>query len=146
MDMTKCQNLIDKQSVTNIKMADLDELKKSIQEHLYSDLTDLLIEFLEPCLDYSVSKCTHEVAFCKCGHRYKFYHSFFSGEKYLWDKFCPFCSRPNPHKTEIQHPSFFPGPLVRSTHLTCNICKKSAESYAHKFCNACQTPYGWDQE
>ena len=99
----------------------------------------------EPCLDYSVPKCTHEVAFCKCGHRYKFYHSFFSGEKYLWDKFCPFCSSPNPHKTEIQ-PTFSPGPLVRSTHLICNICKKSAESYAHKFCNACQTPYGWDQE
>ena len=55
----------------------------------------------EPCLDYSVPKCTHEVAFCKCGYIFKFHYSQFSDGKYLWEKFCPFCSRPNPHKTEI---------------------------------------------
>ena len=37
------------------------QLKKIIP--LYSDLTDLLLEFLEPCLDYDVAECTHKNTF-----------------------------------------------------------------------------------
>ena len=47
------------------------ELKKSIP--LYSDLAELLLEFLEPCLDYDVPKCTHKNAFCQCGNIFEFH-------------------------------------------------------------------------
>ena len=133
-------------------MANLTELKHTIQKHLYSDLTDLLTEFLEPCLDYSVPKCPHEKAYCHCGHNFEFHDSppinFFpdderssvSSKKYLWEKFCPLCSRPNQHKTETP-PPLFPGPLRRSTHLTCKSCYNTAEDYGHQFCSACQAPF-----
>ena len=105
----------------------------------------------EPCLDYSVPKCTHEVAFCKCGYIFKFHYSQFSDGKYLWEKFCPFCSRPNPHKTEIPKKMnreifFFSGKKAKEKKMlehTCTTCKNPAESYEHNYCGTCQTPYGW---
>ena len=106
------------------------ELKKSIP--LYSDLAELLLEFLEPCLDYDVPKCTHKNAFCQCGNIFEFH----GVKNILLENFCPFCGRANPHKSRIREDSFF---LVRAKkHLWCSRCSKRAESYQHKFCSACQ--------
>ena len=106
------------------------QLKKIIP--LFSDLSDLLLEFLEPCLDYSVSTCTHKNAFCQCGNIFKFNRS----ERILLEKFCPFCGTANPHKSKIREDLLF---LVRSKkYLGCPRCSKHAESYDHKFCSACQ--------
>ncbi len=118
-------------------MTTLLHLKKSIP--LCSDLTNLLVGFLEPCLDYSVPKCTHEVALCRCGFVYQVYENILR-EKFLLEKFCPMCSRPNPHNTPHNihaHPIPI---LLRTTRLNCTHCDKTAESYDHKFCSGCQNP------
>ena len=117
-----------------------DQLKQIIP--LYSDLADLLLEFLEPCLDYSVSTCTHKNAFCHCGNIYltqiwfdllDIPHS----EKFLLEKFCPFCGTANPHKSKIRVTRF--RYLVRAKkYLGCPRCLKQSESYDHKFCSSCQ--------
>ena len=120
------------------------QLKESIP--LYSDLAEYVLKFLEPCLDYDVPKCTHEIAFCQCGNTFEFHSIWFAKNcpKVLLEKFCPFCGTANPHKTKI--PEFeqledgrsFPF-LVRSKkYLVCSYCEKHAESYDHKFCSACQ--------
>ena len=102
---------------------------------LYSDLADLLLEFLEPCLDYEVPNCTHKNAFCQCGNIFEF-HSRFDEKKILLEKFCPFCGTANPHKSRIREDGRF---LVRTKkHLGCPRCSKHAESYEHKFCSVCQ--------
>ena len=113
------------------------QLKKIIP--LFSDLSDLLLEFLEPCLDYSVSTCTHKNAFCQCGNIFRFKPHFTNtsgSRKSLAEKFCPFCGTANPHKSKIREDLLF---LVRSKkYLGCPRCSKHAESYDHKFCSACQ--------
>ena len=101
---------------------------------LYSDLFNLLLEFLEPCLDYSVSTCVHKNAFCPCGNVFEF-HSFHS-EKFLLERFCPFCRTSKPHQSIIRLNNRV---LVRAKkHLGCPRCSKQAESYDHKFCSDCQ--------
>ncbi len=121
-------------------MTDLTELKKTLRTHLYDDLIDLLLEFLDPCLDYSVPKCTHDVAFCTCGQIFNFRQIGEStSDKVLVENYCPFCARPNPHKTSTPCYQGVPIPvLVRTTHLHCGRCNKTAESYNHKFCSICQ--------
>ena len=118
------------------------QLKQNIP--LYSDLADLLIEYLEPCLDYTTSKCMHKEPYCKCGHRYKFHEVFWNAtnqwEKILLENFCPFFAAPNTHKTlKPKNSGIYPILLTRSTHLNCPSCNKNVESYAHLFCSACQT-------
>lgn len=111
------------------------QLKKIIP--LYSDLTDLLLEFLEPCLDYDVVECTHKNTFCQCGNIFEFKTNFINKEKILLEKFCPFCGTENPHHSRIQED--FGLALVRAKkHLGCPRCLKRAESYEHKFCSVCQ--------
>jgi len=131
----------------------LAQLKESIP--LYSDLTDLLIEFLEPCLDYSVPQCTHEVAFCQCGNTFQFHENWTpTSKKFLLEKFCPFCAMPNPHKTGMpcSQDNIPNRPIFRrTTHLQCRRCNNTIESYAHKFCSACQNPidsksFGFNQK
>ena len=122
------------------------QLKKIIP--LYSDLTDLLLEFLEPCLDYDVAECTHKNTFCQCGNIFEFKINLINREKILLEKFCPFCGTENPHHSRIQMQpkspycdySFGGGlALVRAKkHLGCPRCLKRAESYEHKFCSVCQ--------
>ncbi len=104
---------------------------------LYSDLADLLLEFLEPCLDYDVLKCTHKNAFCRCGNIFEFHSSRSGdGEKILLENFCPFCGRANPHKSRIRDDGYF---LMRAKkYLRCPQCFKRAESYDHQFCSVCQ--------
>ena len=122
------------------------QLKQSIP--LYSDLADLLIEYLEPCMDYASSKCQHGSPQCKCGHHYHFHEVFWNDmngwEKILLENFCPFCGSPNTHKTPKpkgdENSGIYPVFLTRSTHLNCPNCYKNAESYDHRFCSACQTP------
>ena len=119
------------------------QLKSSIP--LYSDLAGLVLEFLEPCLDYSLPKCIHtnkRYAFCHCGNVFEFRSSWNDSERILLEKFCPFCGTPNPHKTRIleNEPPF----LVRTkNYLKCICCSKHAESYDHKFCSTCQHKLDW---
>lgn len=111
------------------------EIKKNIP--LYSDLAGLVLEFLEPCFDYSVSTCTHEKAFCQCGNLFKFHVGLFHTERLLLEKFCPLCGTENPHKTLIL--GEYPPVLVRTKkYLKCPRCFKHAESYQHHFCSGCQ--------
>ncbi len=106
---------------------------------LYSDLANLLLEFLEPCLDYDVDECTHKNAFCQCGNIFEFQTNFFSGKKILLEKFCPFCGTPNAHKSRIREDGTPRLVLVRTKkYLGCPRCSKHAESYQHKFCSVCQ--------
>ena len=113
------------------------QLKKIIP--LYSDLTDLLLEFLEPCLDYDVAECTHKNAFCRCGNIFEFQTNRFGGGQNLVEKFCPFCGTANPHKSRIREDGCF---FVRTkNHLRCPRCLKHAESYKHSYCSSCQHKY-----
>ncbi len=112
------------------------QLKKIIP--LYSDLAELLLEFLEPCLDYDVAECTHKNAFCQCGNIFKFQTNLFGGEKILLEKFCPFCGTPNPHKSRIPEDGTRLVLVRAKKRLGCPHCLKHAESYEHKFCSACQ--------
>lgn len=86
---------------TNITMGTYSQIKQSIP--LYSDLAELLLEYLEPCLDFKTSKCLHKEPYCKCGYRYEFNDSFSSAsnqwEKILLENFCPICAAPNNHTT-----------------------------------------------
>ena len=119
---------------------DYSQLKSAIP--LYPDLSVLVLEYLEPCLDYSVPKCPHAKAFCPCGNEYEFRQSWFTqGEKTLLEKFCPLCGTENPHKTtSLQDPLF----LVRTKkNLACPQCKKHAASYGHKFCSGCKHELAW---
>ena len=113
------------------------QLKSSIP--LYSDLAGLVLEFLEPCLDYSLPKCIHtnkRYAFCHCGNVFEFRSSWNDSERILLEKFCPFCGTLNPHKTQFSELDKF---LVQTkSFLRCNRCSKHAESYDHKFCSSCQ--------
>ena len=77
------------------------------------------------------------MAFCQCG-------SFRFRESFPSEKFCPFCATPNPQKPEMPSYQAQDIPklvLRRSTHLHCRRCNKTAESYSHKFCSACQNPF-----
>jgi hypothetical protein len=106
---------------------------------LYSDLADLLLEFLEPCLDYSVSTCPHKNAFCQCGNVFEFRTTMLFKKIVLLEKFCPFCGTENPHTSRIQENALV---LKRSKkHLRCPRCFIHAESYDHKFCSTCQHKY-----
>ncbi len=105
---------------------------------LYPDLANLLLEFLEPCLDYDVAECTHKNAFCPCGNIFKFHPNLFSGEKILLEKFCPFCGTPNPHKSRIPEDGTRLVLVKAKKYLRCPRCSKHAESYDHKFCTTCQ--------
>ena len=132
---------------TNITMGTYSQIKQSIP--LYSDLAELLLEYLEPCLDFKTSKCLHKEPYCKCGYRYEFNDSFSSAsnqwEKILLENFCPICAAPNNHTTlKIDSGGLFSIPLRRSTHLNCKRCNNSAESYSHKFCSRCQAPFESD--
>lgn len=103
---------------------------------LYSDLVDLLVEFLEPCIDYTVPKCTHKNAFCRCGYLFEFRSSVLAPERVLLEQFCPFCGTPNPHKTNSLNG--FPFLVRAKKHLACPRCFKHASSYEHRFCSSCQ--------
>ena len=131
----------------NSPMGTYSQIKQSIP--LYSDLAELLLEYLEPCLDFKTSKCLHKEPCCKCGYRYEFHDSFSSDsnqwEKILLENFCPICAAPNNHTTlKNDRGGLFSIPLRRSTHRNCKRCNNSAESYSHKFCRRCQTTFESD--
>ena len=109
---------------------------------LYSDLAELLIEYLEPCADYRPFKCAHKKAHCHCGYQFRFHENFFKcGEVYILENFCPVCGSPNCHPTlkpELTN-ELYPPVLLRTTHLHCPSCNKTAESYSHKFCSDCNS-------
>ena len=141
------------------------QLKKIIP--LYSDLTDLLLEFLEPCLDYDVPKCTHKIAHCVCGNNFDFryplypYHA--REKRILLEKFCPFCGEPNKHNSPdspkwlhqgwrmkpslLEMPAMLTNPIQIQTkkYLNCSQCDTLAESYDHKYCTKCQHKLEWSE-
>lgn len=119
------------------------QLKESIP--LYSDLASLVIEFLEPCIDYAASKCNHKIAFCRCGNTFDFRPRqalrrpfiSFSTERFLLEKFCPFCAAPNKHYTKEDVQLSFQFQVGKKNLVKCPHCHKFAESYDHNYCTAC---------
>ena len=108
-------------------------LKKLIP--LYPVLVNLVLEFLEPCIDYTTSECTHVRALCpSCDNVFEFRSSLFGPERILLENFCPMCGVPNPHQTGS---SSFPFMVKIKRNLKCPGCLKCASSYEHKFCTAC---------
>ncbi len=143
------------------------QLKETIP--LYSVLTDLIIDFLEPCIDYDVPYCNHKIAFCMCGYifefRYPLYPDSAREKRILIEKFCPSCSKPNKHKSPnnlkwLKHgwrmnpswsaeecqPQFQGAPRRHGqtkNYLKCSKCVTLAESYTHKYCIKCHYPLIW---
>ena len=145
------------------------ELKQIIP--LYSVLTDLVLEFLEPCLDYDVPKCNHHIAFCSCGNNFEFRHPLYPlsarGKRVLVENFCPYCGNPNKHQTpdspaclrqgwRIPFPSSPPsrdtdfcswephGGIPQAKYLTCPHCTAQAESFHHTYCSGCGRRLEWN--
>jgi len=137
------------------------QLKETIP--LYSVLADLIIEFLDPCLDYDVPHCNHKIAFCICGHtfefRYPLYPSSAREKRILIEKFCPYCGKPNKHKSpdnpkwlhhgwrmnpswsaEERQPQF---QNQTKKYIKCNKCATLAESYTYKYCTKCPHQLMW---
>jgi hypothetical protein len=137
---------------------------------LYSVLSKLVVEFLEPCLDYDVPKCNHKIAHCVCGNNFEFryplypYHALRpKGRRVLLEKFCPFCGEPNKHKSPDSPKCLNQGwrmkpSLLKITkvlewnqkiqiqtkkYLNCSNCDTLAESYDHKYCTKCQNKLEW---
>jgi len=142
------------------------QLKKNIP--LYPVLSDLVVEFLEPCLDYSVPKCNHKIAFCICGNTFEFRHPLYpyhaKDKRILLEKFCSYCGEPNKHKSpdspkwlhqewrkkpSTSEMSFLSrcqktqGQIQTKKYLNCRRCATLAESYDHKYCTLCQHKLEW---
>ena len=131
---------------------------------LYSVLSKLVVEFLEPCLDYDVPKCNHKIAWCTCGNTFEFRRPLYPYQarkkRILLEKFCPFCGAPNKHNSPDNPKWLHQGwrmkwdhcsvdkHLKRTKHsvaarrkikyLICPQCDTLAESYDHKYCSKCQ--------
>lgn len=124
----------------------VDKIKQLLFEFggLYDVVSKKVLDFLEPCLDYDVPRCHHKIAFCECGNTFDFRESILTPEKFIVEKFCPFCGVINKHNTLRQEGPFSIPVLVRAkTFLKCVRCSKHAESYDHKYCSACQHILEW---
>ena len=143
----------------------MDQIKRQLGENspLYSVLVDVITEYLEPCLDYDVPKCTHKIAFCSCGNtfafRYPLYPDHARKKRILLEKFCPYCGEPNKHNSPDSPKWLHQGwrmtpswsdvkrqPQYQSypkKYLSCPRCEILAESYEHKYCTTCQHKLEW---
>ena len=137
---------------------------------LYSVLSKLVVEFLEPCLDYDVPKCNHKIAHCVCGNNFEFryplypYHALRpKGRRVLLEKFCPYCGAPNKHNSPDSPKWLHQGWRMKPStlemsflsrrqkkvqsqtnkYLSCPRCETLAESYDHKYCTKCQYKLEW---
>ncbi len=133
---------------------------------LYSVLSGLVVEFLEPCLDYDVPKCNHKIAFCTCGNTFEFRHPLYpyhaKEKRILLEKFCAYCGEPNKHKSPDSpkwlhqgwriKPSFLEmsflskkkkGRIQTKKYLNCSRCETLAESYDHTYCTLCRHKLEW---
>ena len=145
----------------------MDKIKQQLQAYspLYSVLTDRVIEFLEPCLDYDVPKCNHKIAFCTCGNSFQFRHPLYPSnareKRILLEKFCPYCGEPNRHNSPDspkwlhqgwrmkREPSWTAekrsqkNQMPTKKYLNCPYCEAVAESYDHKYCTQCPHKLKW---
>ncbi len=134
---------------------------------LYSVLSKLVVEFLEPCLDYDVPKCNHKIAWCTCGNTFKFRRPLYPYQarekRILLEKFCPFCGEANKHNSPDSpkwlHQGWRMKPsLLKITkvlkwkqkiqiktkpYLNCPHCDTLAESDDHQYCTKCQHKLEW---
>ena len=136
---------------------------------LYCVLSKLVVEFLEPCLDYEVPKCNHKIAFCTCGNTFEFRHPLYPSharkKRILLEKFCPFCGEPNKHNSPdnpkwLQQGWRTKPPILEITktfeqkhkiqiqiqtkkYLNCEHCDILAESSDHTYCSKCHHQLEW---
>ena len=134
---------------------------------LYSVLSKLVVEFLEPCLDYDVAKCNHKIAWCTCGNTFEFRRPLYPYQarkkRILLEKFCPFCGAPNKHNSPDNPKWLHQGWRIKPSllkitkvleskqkiqiqtkkYLNCPHCDTLAESYDHKYCTKCQYKLEW---
>ncbi len=129
---------------------------------LYPVLSSLVIDYLEPCLDYSVPRCEHKIAFCLCGNSFMFrsplYPLHARTKRVLMEKFCPICGSPNFHESPdspkwLRHGwrmdarvlpcSENPRRRLTKKYLSCSKCRLLAEASDHTYCMLCQARLRW---